>query len=323
MLWLIFFLMILIAGAFIVFPGIKSKSKISPHIFLSLALIFIVSSLTYYYIGNPSDNNEQSSSPSIEIIIESLEDRLIENPQDLEGWKILANTYSLQKQFLNAFDAYERAIAIEEGSDADTFANFGESLIQSGNLGFTEKANEVFEKALQLDKYNTKSLFYGGIAADSIGRPLLAAERWERLLALSPPNDIRETLEEKIKDWRSDSTQVSRELSDEAFFVEVNVSDEIILKLINYPNKILYVIARNPSKPSPPIAVIRKEVSSGMTTIDDSAIMIPGIKLSSFDRLEFIARISLSGGPLDRSGNYSDAKIISTIENKNIILNIK
>ena len=323
MLWLFFFLMILIAGAFIIIPGIINKPKISPYIFLSLIFICVASSMLYYLIGSPRIVNEQPSNPSIETIIESLESRLAANPEDLEGWKILASTYSFQKQFSNAFDAYERVITLEGASVASSFADFGESLIQSGNTNYTEKANEVLEKALQLDKYNTKSLFYGGIAAVSTGKPILAAERWERLLALSPPADIRNTLEEKIKEWRKVNNEISMETASDVFFIKVNISDEIIMKLKNYPAKVLYIIARDPLKPSPPIAVIRKEVLSGITTMDNSAIMIPGVRLSNFETIEFIARISLSGEPLDRNGNYLDAKIISTIDDKDIVLNIK
>ena len=113
------------------------------------------------------------------------------------------------------------------------------------------------------------------------------------------------------------------ETASDIFFIKVNISDEIIMELKNYPAKVLYIIARDPLKPSPPIAVIRKEVLSGITTMDNSAIMIPGVRLSNFETIEFIARISLSGEPLDRNGNYLDAKIISTIDDKDIVLNIK
>lgn len=323
MLWLIFLLMLIIAGAFIVIPAIRRRMLISRYIYASVFFICFLTSVIYYYLGNPLVINNESPKMSIETITESLEERLTKNPNDIEGWKILANTYSFQKEFMSAFNAYEKVIELEGGSVAKTFSDFGESLVQSGNSDYLQKADEMFDNALQLDMDDTKSLFYGGISAVSLGKPLLGAERWERLLALSPPNDIRKTLEEKIKEWRGELDVISSVITNDVFSIQLNISDEVLIELNNYPNKALYLIARDPLKPSPPIAAIRKQVSSGLNTIDSAAIMLPGLKFSNFEEIEIIARISLSGEPLDRAGDYMDSIIIKTIDNKLITLNIE
>ena len=322
MLWFIFLLMLFIAGIFIVLPIIKRGSVITSYIYISFLFICCASSILYYYLGNPLMIDEEQPVMSIDAITESLEQRLDKDPNDIEGWRILANTYSFQKQFPNAFEAYEKVINLESESVAQTFSDYGESLVQSGNAEYLQKANEMFERALKIDVNDTKSLFYGGISAVSVGNPLLGAERWERLLALSPPNDIRNTLEEKIKEWRGGDNKSLSEINDE-FTVQLNISTKVLVELDNYPDKVLYLIARDPLKPSPPIAAIRKDVVSGINIIDSSAIMLPGLKFSNFEEIEIIARISLTGDPLDRDGDYMDSLVIKTTDTNLINLNIE
>ena len=56
--------------------------------------------------------------------------------------------------------------------------------------------------------------------------------------------------------------------------------------------------------------------------IDNSNTMIPGTNLGQYERIEFVSRISLSGDPLDTSGNLFDSVIVNTLEKKNISLSI-
>jgi len=164
-------------------------------------------------------------------------------------------------------------------------------------------------------------LFYGGLTASALTRPNEAAERWQRLLDLSPPEEIRDTLSEKINEWLIDSN--TNKLSEnDAFVIQVNIADTVLSHLEKFSDKALYIIARDPLNPRPPIAVIRKNVMSLTAMIDNSNTMIPGTKLGQYERIEFLSRISLSGDPLDISDNLFDSVIVNTSEIKNISLSI-
>ena len=51
--------------------------------------------------------------------------------------------------------------------------------------------------------------------------------------------------------------------------------------------------------------------------------MLPGLKFSNFEEIEIIARISLTGDPLDRDGDYVDSLVIKTTDKNLINLNIE
>tara|TARA_B100001094_G_C18187828_1_gene805070 strand:+ start:136 stop:1077 length:942 start_codon:yes stop_codon:yes gene_type:complete len=313
--------MLVTAFALIGIPYMRSnKFKLTQLLPFLFSLIFVSSASLYYYVGSPESIIIKTTNQNIESIIESMENRVNEFPDDTSAWALLANSYTLQKDFSNAFYAFEQLISLENNNNDETLANYGESLVQSGDEDFLIKANELFALSLKINKYNTKSLFYGGITAISTGDADMAVARWKQLMTLSPPDDIKSTLQEKINEW-SNNLDLENNV-DSIFSIKVNINSELLSTLINYPNKQLFIIARDPENPIPPIAVIRKQVESNIYRLDDTNAMIPGTKLSKYKQLEFIARISLSGDPLDRSQNLASSVIINTVNN-NIVLNIE
>ena len=321
MLWLIFTVMIFIAFGVILAPLYKAKIKIPNNIFMVFLLIGLASISTYYFVGDPEASLTPVDISDIDKSIASLKESLISNPSDIEKWKILAEAYTLKNQYTQSFDAYEKILSLENPNSAITLADYGETIIKSGDSLLIEKADTLFNKSLDIDPNNTKSLFYGGLTASVLTRTSEAAEKWQRLLALSPPEEIRDTLNQKIDEWLTEASVNNLDNSD-TFFIEVSIDDKLVTNLEEFSNKALYIIARDPLNPRPPIAVVRKDVMSLTTLIDNSNAMIPGTDLSQFKRIEFISRISLSGDPLDISGNLFDSVIVDTSETKNISLSI-
>ena len=86
----------------------------------------------------------------------------------------------------------------------------------------------------------------------------------------------------------------------------------------------VFVIARDPAQPSPPIAVTRRLLSElpGIVELGDADSMIPGRTLSAFPEVEVIARVSLSGQPVAQSGDWFGSQIVKPAENNNVTLSI-
>ncbi|MXY57822.1 MAG: hypothetical protein F4Y41_15750 [Gammaproteobacteria bacterium] len=67
----------------------------------------------------------------------------------------------------------------------------------------------------------------------------------------------------------------------------------------------VFVIARDPDAPRPPLAVRRLTVGDlpARIVLTDADAMMPGRSLSDLDSVELLARVSLSGSPSARTGD--------------------
>ncbi len=245
--------------------------------------------------------------------------RLSEDPEDLDALRALANSYVLKNSLENAFLSFEKIISLENYQNADTLADYGEIMINSGDSSYLSQADRLFERSLQIDGTNAKALFLGGLTAATMEEWSLAVKRWQVLLEQSPPDEIKNTLENKITEWKNLS---NTNVEADGYKVNVTVDSNLIASLVDYPDKVLYIIVRDPNNKRPPLAVVREKVKTASVIINNSNAMISGTDLKRFNRLEIVGRISLSGDPLDINDKLSDSVIIdSTV--KSVSLKIK
>ena len=86
----------------------------------------------------------------------------------------------------------------------------------------------------------------------------------------------------------------------------------------------VFIIARDPAQPSPPIAVARRLLSDlpDVVRLGDGDSMIPGRALSGFPEIELVARVSVSGQPVAQSGDWFGSEIVKPSENDAVTLSI-
>ena len=86
----------------------------------------------------------------------------------------------------------------------------------------------------------------------------------------------------------------------------------------------VFVIARDPAQPVPPIAVTRRRLSElpAVVELGDRESMVPGRELSGFEEFELIARVSLSGAVTTSPGDWFGTAIVRPAENGSVSLSI-
>lgn len=310
MLWLTFGFMLFIAALVVAVPLFRIEKRLSLNSVVSVVAVVVVAAVTYSYIGSPGTQSGRGEMPDIDAMVESLAARLEQSPDDLAGWKMLGRSYLQLQDFPAARTAFENAVRLESSQNAQTLSDLGEAILLGDGRALNGEAGQFFESALAISPSNPKALFYSGLAAVERGESELGAERWEALLATSPPPNIAEILRERIAELRGDSVPLPAESSSAQMTALVALGDAA--KAAEIPDATVFVIVRDPDQPSPPIAAVRRRVSElpAEVALSDADAMIPGRVPSAYDRLEIVARISMSGEPIAQSGDWFGQTII-------------
>ena len=325
-LWFWIALMCLLAALFIAWPLYRQQGGFSKLIAGSVGGVLLVSLALYAMQGSPEVPSGAGAEPDVEAMVASLAERLESDPDDLKGWKMLGRSYMTLEDFPRAVQAFERAVAIEQSQDAQTLVDLGSALLARDGTRIEGRTSALFESALALQPNNPAALFYGGIAALNRGNIELAADRWEILLGLNPPPEIRGVIEQRVAEWRGTAAPAGSapqaEQAGTIMSVEIGLSAAARDALPVEAS--LFVIARDPAQPSPPIAVARRSLSElpVVVTLGDGDAMIPGRPLSAFAEFEIVARISVSGQPIAQSGDWYASMVVKPAETQRVALQI-
>ncbi|MCH9006175.1 MAG: tetratricopeptide repeat protein [Proteobacteria bacterium] len=201
-LWVMLVALCLVALFFGVWPVYRHSRSLTPLLAAIFVFMVVSSASLYYYIGNPRVPSGAGTTPSIDAMVAALAVRLEDNPDDANGWKMLARSYKTLQRFDEAIAAYERAVEVEGGQNAQTLVEIALVLVDSDGGAVSAQAEALLESALALDPNDPDALFYSGMAAARRGDTDLATDRWEMLSGLNAPPKIKELLQQKIAECR-------------------------------------------------------------------------------------------------------------------------
>lgn len=336
-LWFVFGTMSIVAVAFAAWPLYRRQGKLTALSAGIIVGVVALSSGLYYYEGSPNTPSGDAAGHNIEEMIEVLSARLERNPDDVDGWKMLGRSYMSTGNGAGAVQAFEKAVELESAQDASTLVSLGEALLSSGQEhSVSGRVASLFENALAIDPNNPQALFYGGIGAVNRGDKATAADRWERLLALNPPAEIEGILRQRIAEWRGEPlsavetpaagppaiAEAPAEQPGVIISIAISLSDAAAAALPD--DATVFVIARDPAQPGPPIAVARRRLAELPATVrlGDGDSMVPGRVLSGFAEFEVIARVSLSGQPVAQPGDWFGTLDVKPAEQNSVALSI-
>jgi cytochrome c-type biogenesis protein CcmH len=313
MLWFLMGIMLLVAALVVAWPFYKHQRRFS---LLSAAMVVGVIGLSaglYSQIGTPDGNAIKPVEPglsSVEDMVQALDARLQAKPDDPEGWKMLGRSYMQIGDKPKAIGAFEKAVELEDSSNGETLISLGEAILMKDQSAVAGRAGQLFETGLAMIPGNPRALFYAGLAAAQRGDTALAADRWEALLAQSPPPEIVDLLRRRVAEWRGvavDAREVPvPPVAEPAAVVsiEIRIADDAVAAIST--SSTVFVIARDPAQPSPPLAVARRRVEDLPTVVSmsDADAMVQGRVLSAYENLEIIVRVSASGQPIAQPGDW-------------------
>jgi len=261
---------------------------------------------------------EDTSADSPAAMVSRLAKRLESEPNDVQGWLMLGRSYTALGQLPLAQRAYQRADRLESGRNVEALIGLAEAMVMQANGSVDPRAARLFEQALTLEPNSEKALFYSAVAAQRRGDTPLAISRFEKMLQMGPPENIRNILQEQVAQLRASvaagaagaaaaapaTGAQSATSTSETPRVIVAVSIKPALAREIAPSSTLFVFVRAPGRPGPPLAVKRLPatlpVSVELTAADS---MVPGLSFAPNDTVEVSAKISADGSATPKSGD--------------------
>ena len=230
---------------------------------------------------------------------------LADKPDNLSGWLMLGRSYGQLEQYPLAVRAYQRADRIAGGNNAEAVLGVAENLVAQDPESIRGAAGHLFERALTLEPGNAKALFYSAFAAMSRGETAAARERFTRMLALNPPDNIRAIIEQRIAALdQAAAGDAPAAAADDGARIEVHVTLSPKLKSSVPAGAVLFVAARDPKAPGPPFAATRLPAQFPQDVeLTAANAMLPSRRIAKGQLLDVVARIALGGTPTATSGD--------------------
>lgn len=126
--------------------------------------------------------------PAIEDAIVTLETKLEDDSDNLEGWSMLGRAYVVSNRFDDAVKAYAKANELSNGADPNILISYGEAKGLAAGNSFDESSMSLFAKALKIAPNSERGLWYAGLAAYQLQNYKESVEYLDKLLE-QVPND--------------------------------------------------------------------------------------------------------------------------------------
>ena len=316
-------------------PTMARRQVSSRPVALALAIIIpTVSGLLYWELGNPlamtqSDEPALSGQGTAEgahqspdglaAMVERLQQKMEENPNDGVGWGMLARSYMAMGRHADAVPIYEKAVKLIP-DDAQLLVDYADALGVLHGRKLDGKPEVLIQQALKIDPRNVKALMLAGTVAFNRKNFARAAKDWEQARANLPADtdpEMTQQLMAAIAEAQSQlgggqttmpaSTEpaVPAQQTGQSRAISGTVTLAPSLAGKGSPSDVLFVFAREVGGPPMPVSIVRATRKDLPFTfqLDDSTSPMPSRKLSSAGPVVIVARLSKSGQAMPQNGD--------------------
>ena len=299
-------------------PPTSVSSKQFALVVLMVMAVPVLALSLYYKLGsapqvaiamNLPEDPFEGREPTLDEAIAQLRLELEANPENPEGWYILASTMLNMERYeegLAAMRKVESLLTPEDPQYASVLGQVAQAMFFAEGA-MTPDVRAKIAETLSFEPFEITALGLQGIAAFEEQQYRLAIESWKKALinadgetAASFQNGIvraREALAEQGEDVSDiEIPQIAR------IPVSIAVAEPLLAGLA--PETPVFVVAR-PMGGGMPLAAVRLTAGDLPVSLEltDGQSMSPQARLSSVDEVSVSVRISLSGNVQPQSGD--------------------
>lgn len=317
-------------------PSARTAAPVSGGRRTAIALLIAIplaAAAGYAALGTPqglepAHTQARMSPQEIDALLQRLVDRLKANPDDMQGWVMLARSYKALGRSAEAAEAFGRAEAALDG-DAALLAEYAEALAEARGK-FAGKPDQLIARALKANPDEAMALFVAGQSANERQDYAAVVDYWGRLLLkVEPDSQDARTLGAAVDQAKEllagQGGKPAAKAPPQA--AARTVSGEVILsgKLAAQaqPNDPVFIFARPADGSSRmPLAVLRVTVADlpFRFRLDDSTAMQGGQKLSEAAAVALEARIARAGMATRSSGDLFGVAEKTPVGSQNVRL---
>lgn len=276
----------------------------------------------------------QDTKLEIEKLLSQLLARLEQQPANPEYLMTVASAQMELENYPAAAAAYQRLVDIFP-EDSRLLGSYAQALYLSGGRTLSPQVTSIANKALSINPQQTGVLSMLGMASFEAGDYPSAVVHWSKLVALLGPNSpnsqmITRGIDEAKKLMLANGNAVPSEPQEGALASSALAADvpAVVVRvsldpsLAADPDATVFVFARAVVGPPMPLAVAKLQVSDLPATVrlDDSMAMAPSLKLSSFEKVNIVARLSKKGTAIRGSGDIEgEFGPLNVVSNQDIV----
>jgi cytochrome c-type biogenesis protein CcmH len=297
------------------------------EIFIIFVLI-LVSSVLYLQLGRvdmitaPADNkevltiegdNHSGSAADIASLLGPLAAKLKQNPDDANGWALLARSYVEIGQHASAFESFEKAIQLIP-DDPQLLADYADAMALVHGHEFKGKPDALIQKALAINPDHEKALLLAATSAFNQGNYQEAINHWTHLQEILPMGspivaEVSASIAEahQLAGNGNITLPIKKVNQNKRFVAEISGVVRVSADLSSQvsPEDTLFIFAKAVNGPPMPIAAVK---AAGVRLpyvyhLNDSNVLNPEQKLSSVKEVVVIARLSKDGDAIPKAGD--------------------
>ena len=308
--------------------------------------------LLYLVLGDPGaldlqsriaavEHTKQPTQQDIETMLTRLAERLEKEPDNADGWAMLARSYYVLQRYPEAVRAYERLVKLVP-QEPSVLVDYADALAMRDGRKISGRPLELVQLALKLDPAQAKALAMAGTEAFDRKDYRGAVEYWEKLSAQIPAdsemgkNILGSIAEARARGGLGDVPPVATAQgapkasaaptapTTAAASVQGTVRLDPAVAARAAPSDTVFVFARASEGPRMPLAVFKLQAKDlpAKFTLDDSLAMAPQFRLSNFKNVLVNARVSKSGSANPSAGDLEGKGIAVGLGARDVVVTI-
>jgi cytochrome c-type biogenesis protein CcmH len=252
----------------------------------------------------------------IQGMVDGLVAKLKAEPNNPEGWAMLARTHAALRQFEAALPAYRQAIA-QRPDDAQLYADYADALAVTQGRKLDGEPAKLVAKALSLDANNFKALSLSGTIAYDKQDYATAVSLWERAVQRAPADnpELARQMKSALDDARQRAGLPPAKADASGDGASAPAGSSLIRGTVTLSPQLagkvslddtVFIYAKAAQGPKMPLAIVRKKVRDlpYQYELSDAMAMTPQLTLSGFKDVVVGARVSKSGDAMPQPGDW-------------------